>query len=152
MLLKRKFTFSALLMATVFGVGVATAPTLASAATDDTYQWKTFNDVDVDRSGFVEDDEYRTYTFGMADWDNDGYLEETEWASYTETFYDPWDVGYDSFTQYDTDGDGFIERTEFDEFAAAPNESLYSVWGFDADDGLDEGDWDQVTAYFYDEE
>lgn len=141
-------TFLAFASLTLFVTG---APLAASAQTtaDNTYQWQTFEDWDANRSGYVEGGEYRSYAFGMADWDNDGYLEDTEWASYTETFYDTWDLDYDSYTYYDTNGDGYIDQTEFNEFATADG-GLYDAWDYDDDDLIGEDEWDQVTAYFYD--
>lgn len=145
--------FSALLASTALGAAFTIAPAPASADSevmDDTYQWHTFEDVDVDRSGFVEDGEYYSYAFGMADWDNDGYLEDTEWVSFTETFHDDWDLDQEAYTEYDTDGDGMIE---FVEYADAANDAdLIDDWDFNDDDAVDPEDWDQVRVKYYDDE
>lgn len=135
------------LAVSALGVCFAAMPN-AVQAQDNTYKWATFEDIDVDKSGFLETGEYQAYAFGKADWDNDGYLEETEWASYTEVYYDPWEVDYDSYTYYDTDGDGFIDRTEFNE---VPTATLFDTWDYDGN-GIRDDDWDRVTAHYYDSE
>lgn len=139
----QKSKFSKFLMASVFATGLAVAPITADAA--DTYKIETFENIDVDKSGFMENGEYLDYAFGKADWDNDGYLENTEWVKYTEVYYDPYEIGYDSYTSYDTDGDGFIDRSEFNEF---PTTSLYSAWDYDNDNAINSDDWDRVTAHY----
>ena len=121
----------------------------AQAAMDNTYKWETFEDIDVDNSGYLDNGEYQAYAFGRADWDDDGYLEDTEWAKYTEVYYDTWDLDYDSYTYYDTDGDGYIDRSEFNE---VPTTDLYNAWDYDADNYIGDEDWDEVTAYYYDAE
>ena len=143
----RKLILTTSLAITAFGFG-AIAPLTAQADMDDTYQWRNFSDVDVDRSGYLEGGEYQSYAFGMADWDNDGYLEDTEWSRYTTNFYDPWELDYDSYSYIDSDGDGYIDYTEFNEYDAA--NGLYDSWDYDNDNLIGEEDWDQVTSYYYD--
>ncbi len=148
MSIKKNLVIS-LFAATAIGFGALALFTPAQAEVDNTYQYGTFEDLDVDRSGYLENGEYQAYAFGMADWDNDGYLEETEWAKYTELYYDPYELDYDSYSYYDTDGDGFIDRSEFNEITTT---ELFDVWDYDDDSYVDEGDWDRVTAYYYDAE
>ncbi len=136
-----------ILSATVLATALLAAPNMAEAARDNTYQWASFEDVDVDKSGYLESGEYQSYAFGKADWDNDGYLEDSEWTSYTEVYYDTWDQEYETYTQYDTDGDGFIDRSEFN---AVPVTGVYDAWDYDNDGMLGDNDWDQVTTYYYD--
>ena len=116
---------------------------------DNTYQYESFEDIDVDKSGYLESGEYIGHAFGRADWDDDGYLEDTEWVRYTEVYYDPYDLDYDTFVQYDTDGDGYIDRSEFNEVPVGP---LYEAWDYDDDALINEGDWDKVTTFYYDKE
>lgn len=144
----KKTNFYTLLSASALAIGLAFAPA-TSQAQDNTYKWATFEDIDVDKSGYLEDGEYQSYAFGRADWDNDGYLEDTEWARYTEVYYDPWDLQYETYTQYDTDGDGFIDRSEFN---AVPVTDLWDAWDYDNDNLIGDNDWDQVTVYYYDQE
>lgn len=136
-------------VALVAAFGMAAIISDSTLARDNTYKFGTFEDIDVDRSGFLENGEYLDYAFGRADWDNDGYLEETEWAKYTETYYDPYELEYESYTYYDTDGDGFIDRSEFNE---VPTTDLYDAWDYDEDELIDADDWDEVTVYYYDAE
>ena len=145
----RKMQLYTLLSASALAIGLVFTPVLSHADVDNAYKWDTFDNIDVDRSGYLNDGEYQSYAFGKADWDNDGYLEDTEWASYTDVYYDTWGLDYDSYTQYDTDGDGFIDRSEFNEF---PTAGLYDAWDYDNDDLIGQDDWDQVTAYYYDQE
>lgn len=136
-----------LLAVTVLSTGMAMAPAAVKADVDNTYKWESFNNLDVDESGYLETGEYQSYAFGRADWDDDGYLEETEWASYTDVYYDTWEMEYDSYTYYDTDGDGFIDRSEFNE---VPTAGLYDAWDYDDDTYIGDEDWDRVTTYYYD--
>lgn len=144
-MLKDKTHLYTLLFATVFSIGALTSV----QAADNTYKFESFENIDVDRSGYLETGEYQNYAFDKADWDNDGYLENTEWASYTETFYDPYEMDYEEMTYYDTNGDGFIDRSEFNETASG---DLYEAWDYDNDDRVNSSDWDRVTAYYYDNE
>jgi hypothetical protein len=145
----KKTCFHTLLSASVLAAGIAFAPVSVQAEADNTYKWDSFEDIDVNRSGYLENGEYKSYAFGKADWDNDGYLEDSEWVAYTEVYYDPWELEYESYTQYDTDGDGFIDRTEFNE---VPTVGLYDAWDYDNDNLINDNDWDKVTTYYYDQD
>jgi len=125
------------------------AATAASADMDNTFQFGSFEDIDSDRSGYIENGEYQAHAFGKADWDNDGYLENSEYVRYTETVYDPYDIEYDSYTYYDTDGDGFIDRSEFNDM---PTSDLYEAWDADDNNQITDTDWDEVSAYYYDDD
>lgn len=138
----------------VFALAMAVSLAPAEAAYDShmgdqTYQYESFEDMDADRSGFLSNGEYQSSAFGMADWDDDGYLEESEWTKYTETYYDPYEIGYDSYSYYDTDGDGYIEESEFSD---VPTTDLYDAWDYNDDDRISDDEWDQVTSYYYDSE
>lgn len=130
-----------LVSAGIFGVTAVNA--------DEGYKIDTFTDIDVDKSGYLENGEYQSYAFGRADWDSDGYLEDTEWAKYVEVYYDPYDLTYDTYVEYDTDGDGFIDRSEFNE---VPTTDLYDVWDYNDDDYIDSDDWDKVITHYVDKE
>lgn len=134
---------------TLFSSLLAGFAAITFPAQADTYQYETFDNIDVDRSGLLENGEYSHYAFGKADWDKDGYLEESEWVKYTELYYDPYELDYDSYTEYDTNGDGFIDYYEFNEF---PTASLLQTWDFDDDNRVTDRDWDQVSAYYRDRE
>lgn len=142
-----KFILPLALMATA---SVMLVPASADAASETrVYKWHTFNDWDVNNNGYIETREYEDYAFALADADRDGRLQPNEWETYTRTFYDPWDVGYNQVTYYDTDNDGVIERKEFKRFVSTDSDrSLYRVWDYDRDKRIGREDWKEVTTYY----
>ncbi len=141
----KRYAMPLALMVSAFALAV---PATAHAESK-VYRWQTFNNWDVNRSGFIEGPEYQDYAFTVADVDGDGRLEQNEFVTYTRTFYDPMDMDYDQVTYYDADGDGFIERKEFRKLSAIEGErTLYRMWDYDRDNLVGPDDWTRVTTYY----
>lgn len=105
-----------------------------------------FDDWDIDDNAFVDENEFYDYTFSLADENDDALLDENEWSSYTSYWYEPYNLDYGAFGNYDTDRSGYLEDTEY--YAMGEDVGYYAIWDNDRDGYVNPDEYAGITDYY----